>query len=149
MVEFRPSRVGAIMFPGLSMRFVRAQMAAEQELFHIGDALDAINQKLVRRHPHVFGEQSAETAGDVKRIWGEVKAAEQAEKKEKRKSQDKNAGGLLGSVPRALPRRASIGRTPNRFWTSCTKSWPNSPRRGATRRPKKWKTNSGTCCSCW
>lgn len=80
-----------------------AQMAAEQELFHIGDALDAINQKLVRRHPHVFGEASAETAGDVKRIWGEVKAAEQAEKKEKRKSQDKNTGGLLGSVPRALP----------------------------------------------
>src|ERR1700730_15472701 len=66
-----------------------AQMAAEQELFHIGDALDAINQKLVRRHPHVFGEASAETAGDVKRIWGEVKAAEQAEKKEKRKSPDK------------------------------------------------------------
>ena len=80
-----------------------AQMAAEQELFHIGDALDAINQKLVRRHPHVFGEASAETAGDVKRIWGEVKAAEQAEKKEKRKGQDKNTGGLLGSVPRALP----------------------------------------------
>ena len=38
-----------------------AQMAAEQQLFGIEDALDAINQKLVRRHPHVFGEQSAET----------------------------------------------------------------------------------------
>ena len=80
-----------------------AQMASEQELFHIGDALDAINRKLVRRHPHVFGEESAETAGDVKRIWGEVKAAEKAEKEEKRQSQDKDMGGLLGSVPRALP----------------------------------------------
>ena len=32
-----------------------AQMAAEEKLFDIGDALDAINEKLVRRHPHVFG----------------------------------------------------------------------------------------------
>ena len=73
-----------------------AQMAAEQELFQIGDALDAINRKLVRRHPHVFGEESAATAGDVKRIWSEVKAAEKAEKKD-------NTGGLLDPVPRALP----------------------------------------------
>lgn len=72
-----------------------AQMAAEQDLFRIDDALDAINRKLVRRHPHVFGEESAETAGDVKRIWGEVKAAEK-----KDKGQDET---LLGGVPRALP----------------------------------------------
>jgi nucleoside triphosphate diphosphatase len=73
-----------------------AQMASEQGLFGIDQSLDAINQKLVRRHPHVFGEQSAETAGDVKRIWGEVKAAE---KKEKGQKED----GLLNGVPRALP----------------------------------------------
>ena len=73
-----------------------AQMAVEQQLFSIADALDAINRKLIRRHPHVFGGESAETAGDVKRIWGEVKAAE---KKEKGAADE----GLLGSVPRALP----------------------------------------------
>jgi MazG family protein len=73
-----------------------SQMAAEQKLFQIDDALDAINQKLIRRHPHVFGDESAETSGDVKRIWGEVKAAE---KKEKGKAPDT----LLGGVPRALP----------------------------------------------
>jgi MazG family protein len=73
-----------------------AQMAGEQGLFEIGDALDAINAKLVRRHPHVFGEESAETPGEVLRLWGEIKAAEKKEK-----------GGedhtLLGGVPRALP----------------------------------------------
>src|SRR5271156_5886790 len=53
-----------------------SQMAAEQNLFSIEDALDAINQKLIRRHPHIFGEQTAETAGDVLRIWGKVKAEE-------------------------------------------------------------------------
>jgi MazG family protein len=72
-----------------------AQMASEEKLFTIEDALDAINGKLIRRHPHVFGEQSAETVGDVKRIWGQVKAEE---KKDKGK-QD----GLLAAVPRALP----------------------------------------------
>src|SRR5689334_20236314 len=73
-----------------------AQMAAEQGLFTIDDALEAINQKLLRRHPHVFGAESAETAGDVKRIWGEVKAAE-------KKDKGKHEEGLLASVPRALP----------------------------------------------
>jgi MazG family protein len=72
-----------------------AQMASEEKLFDIGDALDAINGKLIRRHPHVFGEQSAATAGDVKRIWGEVKAAEKKDKGKK--------DGLLANVPRALP----------------------------------------------
>ena len=73
-----------------------AQMAGEQNLFRIDDALDAINQKLVRRHPHVFGEGTAETANDVKRIWGEIKAGE-------KKDKGKEDQTLLGSVPRALP----------------------------------------------
>jgi MazG family protein len=73
-----------------------AQMAREEGLFGIQDALDAINQKLVRRHPHIFGEGSAETASDVKRIWGEIKAAEKKEKGGKEE-------GLLTGVPRALP----------------------------------------------
>jgi MazG family protein len=73
-----------------------AQMASENGLFDIENSLDAINQKLIRRHPHVFGDQSAETSGDVKRIWGEVKAAE-------KKEQGKAPETLLGGVPRALP----------------------------------------------
>jgi MazG family protein len=73
-----------------------AQMASEQDLFRIEDALDAINQKLTRRHPHVFGDETAQSAGDVKKIWGAVKAAE---KRDKGKAEE----GLLHSVPRALP----------------------------------------------
>ena len=73
-----------------------AQMASEQNLFRIEDALEAINQKLLRRHPHVFGSETAQTAGDVKKIWGEVKAAE-------KKDQGKSADSLLAGVPRALP----------------------------------------------
>ena len=73
-----------------------AQMASEQNLFRIDDALDAINRKLIRRHPHIFGDQSAETATDVKRIWGQVKA-------EEKKTQGREQDGLLAPVPRALP----------------------------------------------
>jgi MazG family protein len=73
-----------------------AQMASEQQLFRIEDALDAINQKLVRRHPHVFGEESAGSADEVLSIWGRVKDAEP-------KAERKKAAGLLGGVPRALP----------------------------------------------
>ena len=73
-----------------------AQIASEQGLFRIEDALDAINQKLVRRHPHVFGEESAGSADEVLSIWGRVKDAEP-------KAERKIAAGLLGGVPRALP----------------------------------------------
>ena len=73
-----------------------AQMASEKDLFRIEDTLDAINQKLVRRHPHVFGDETAHTAGEVLRIWGEVKSGE---KKDRGKADE----GLLDGVPRALP----------------------------------------------
>ena len=73
-----------------------AQMATEQNLFRIDDALDAINSKLVRRHPHVFGEESASSADDVKEIWGRVKESEQQKKAKPRE-------GLLDGVPRTMP----------------------------------------------
>ncbi len=72
-----------------------AQMASEEGLFHVADSLDAINEKLVRRHPHVFGEGDAKTAEDVKQRWDEIKAEEKKEKG--------GETGLLENVPRALP----------------------------------------------
>jgi MazG family protein len=73
-----------------------SQMASEERLFRIDDALDAINSKLIRRHPHVFGDQTAHTEGDVRKIWSEVKA-------EERKNKSESETTLLGSVPRSLP----------------------------------------------
>ncbi len=73
-----------------------AQMASERNLFGVSDALDAINAKLVRRHPHVFGDDSAGSAGEVLKIWGKVKAAEKQAKNPER-------AGLLDPIPRALP----------------------------------------------
>ncbi len=69
-----------------------AEMAAEAGHFDIADSLQAINSKLIRRHPHVFGDAEAKTPDDVKRKWDEIK------KTEKPRPQ-----GLLAGVPRTLP----------------------------------------------
>src|ERR1700674_1841904 len=74
-----------------------AQMASEAGHFDITDSLAAINDKLVRRHPHVFADGDARTSDDVKRRWDEIKAEEQYNKAKPR------AKGLLAGVPRALP----------------------------------------------
>jgi MazG family protein len=73
-----------------------AEMAAEQGRFRIDDSLDAISEKLIRRHPHIFGDASAKTADDVKRRWDEIKKQEKADRGEAPKT-------LLGGVPRNLP----------------------------------------------
>jgi MazG family protein len=73
-----------------------AQMASEEDKFRIDDSLDAITEKLIRRHPHVFAEGEAKTADDVKRRWDEIKADEKKSKGEPKR-------GLLETVPRHLP----------------------------------------------
>jgi MazG family protein len=73
-----------------------AQMASEEAKFDIGDSLDAVCEKLIRRHPHVFGNANAKTADDVKRRWDEIKADE-------KKSKGVEEKGRLESVPRNMP----------------------------------------------
>jgi tetrapyrrole methylase family protein / MazG family protein len=74
-----------------------AEIAAEQGLFTVSDSLDTINEKLVRRHPHVFGNAVAETADDVKQHWDEIK------KLEKTGQATSGYESVLDGVPRNLP----------------------------------------------
>ncbi len=74
-----------------------AEMANEQGLFKISDSLDAINQKLVRRHPHVFSDATAHTPEDVKQRWDEIK------KEEKAAQGNAAIQSVLNSVPRNVP----------------------------------------------
>lgn len=79
---------------------LHAQIAADEGAFTIVDVIHGLNEKLVRRHPHVFGEHAAAgDGGEVQDIWDEVKAAERAAAGEK----DARPQGLLDSVPRSLP----------------------------------------------
>jgi MazG family protein len=76
-----------------------AQMASEQALFDIGDVIYAITEKLIRRHPHVFGEEAARNAGGAKAKWEEVKADERARKAERKQV----PSSILDDVPHVLP----------------------------------------------
>lgn len=78
---------------------LHAQIAADDGAFTIDDVVHGLNEKLVRRHPHVFGEHAAAAdGGEVMDIWDDVKAAERAAAGEAERPQ-----GLLDSVPRSLP----------------------------------------------
>src|SRR3954471_19097423 len=55
-----------------------ARVAQEQGEFNFGDVVQAITEKLIRRHPHVFGDEDAKAAGAVKDLWDRIKSEEKA-----------------------------------------------------------------------
>jgi nucleoside triphosphate diphosphatase len=73
-----------------------ARMAEEQVLFDFNDVANAIADKMVRRHPHVFADGDADTPEAVKQSWEEIKAAEKAEK-------GKISDSLMDDIPVTLP----------------------------------------------
>lgn len=73
-----------------------AQMAREAGHFQFADVVEAINTKMVRRHPHVFGDGAARAAGVQKGFWERAKDAERA-------GTDKQRQRVLDDVPAALP----------------------------------------------
>jgi len=77
-----------------------AQMASEAGLFDIGDVIEAVTTKLIRRHPHVFGEAAARDAGGAKARWEEIKADERAQKAAQRPD---TVPSILDDVAHNLP----------------------------------------------
>ena len=77
-----------------------AQMASEAGHFDIGDVIFAITSKLLRRHPHVFGEVEAGSSEASERRWEAIKAEERAAKAVR---QGNETPSLLDDVPQALP----------------------------------------------
>ena len=61
-----------------------ARMAEELGEFSFGDVVEAVTTKMIRRHPHVFGDEEARSAGMAKGMWNSIKAAEKAEKRQRR-----------------------------------------------------------------
>ena len=83
-----------------------ARMAEEAELFDFGGVVEAITAKLIRRHPHVFGNADSLDSAAVKALWGRIKADEKHKRVEARASAGlppEPATGALGRVPLALP----------------------------------------------
>ncbi len=70
-----------------------ARLYEEAGAFTLAQVIDRVVEKMTGRHPHVFGDRKAESAEEVKGLWGELKKAERAG----------NGQGLLDSVPKASP----------------------------------------------
>jgi MazG family protein len=86
-----PGELGDLLFQVV----FHARMAEEAGLFDFGDVVEAVTAKMIRRHPHVFGEEDAKTsAEDQKAFWESLKVEER-----KAKAQH----GVLDDVPSALP----------------------------------------------
>ena len=98
-----------------------AEMAANEGHFTIADVLDHLNRKLIRRHPHVFGEEASRAAGNeatvdasvegssakVLRNWEEIKTAENAAKAA---GEGNEPVSRLDSVQRAMPALAEAAK---------------------------------------
>ena len=84
-----------------------AQMAEETGEFAFGDVVQAITEKMIRRHPHVFGDEEARSAGMAKGMWEKIKAEEKALKRQARIDRghdpEDHGKGFLDGVPVALP----------------------------------------------
>ena len=77
-----------------------AQIAYEKGEFHLGDVIDRLHEKMVRRHPHVFGEVDLPTANDVLKNWEDIKAAEKGIASASRHDSPRS---LLDGIPSKLP----------------------------------------------
>ncbi len=75
----------------------QGELAEESGAFRLADSLDHICEKLLRRHPHVFGESAAENARDVERLWEKVKADE------RKGAGEAPPASILEGLPKALP----------------------------------------------
>jgi ATP diphosphatase len=82
-----------------------ARMAEEAGLFDFGGVVEAITSKLVRRHPHVFGDAGALSSDEVKALWGRIKAEEKRARRasDPKDGQPEAKSGALEGVPLALP----------------------------------------------
>ena len=83
-----------------------ARMAEEENRFDFGGVVEAITTKLIRRHPHVFGDARELDSEAVKALWGRIKAEEKRERSAARERAGlaaEPAQGALGGVPATMP----------------------------------------------
>ncbi|MEP9366894.1 nucleoside triphosphate pyrophosphohydrolase [Xanthobacter sp. VNH20] len=97
-----PDELGDLLFQVV----FHSRLGQERGLFDLGDVVEAITSKLIRRHPHVFGDLRDLTPQAVKGQWAEIKAQEKAERAQRRAAAGRPAedgGRTLDGVPVGLP----------------------------------------------
>ena len=105
-----------------------SQMAKEEGTFSIDQVLDRLSDKLVRRHPHVFGDAKAETSAEVQRNWEAIKALEKKAQEKKETPADKPAETVaesaLAGISASLPALLEAGKLSSRA-ANVGFDWPN------------------------
>ena len=69
---------------------LNSQIAAEKGVFTIDDVIDGLCRKMIRRHPHVFGDAKADTPEESLALWKEIKRQEKEEKEKRKALEQKN-----------------------------------------------------------
>ena len=103
-----PEKLQAELGDLLFQIIVLSRLASEQGLFSLENVLHQINEKMIRRNPHVFGEMQADTIEEVQRIWLEQKALEKIAHQEITGSP---FDGLSTATPALALAQAYMGRT--------------------------------------
>ena len=108
---------------------LHSQLANERKAFNVEVVIKKITDKMIRRHPHVFGDASAKDSSEVLSNWEKIKASEQKEKKKKESAKSKETNNkftsVLNSIPKNLPallRADKIGGKSAKFnfdWNKC------------------------------
>jgi MazG family protein len=85
-----------------------SQLASQAGRFNVGDVIERVHIKMVRRHPHVFGTDKADSAAQVLKNWEQLKAEERRQDRVARglgdaESADDKSASLLSGIPRTLP----------------------------------------------
>lgn len=95
-IEEHPDKLAEELGDLLLQVVLHAQLAADDGEFTIREVMEELTDKMLRRHPHVFGEVQVNGAGEVVRNWEEIKKAERTSRGDKRKS-------VLEGVPKHEP----------------------------------------------
>ena len=105
-----------------------AQMAKDQGTFSINEVLDRLSDKLVDRHPHVFGDVKAETSSEVLRNWEALKAEEKKKRLEagggKSAQKDEKPESVLAGISAAMPALLEAHKLSSRA-SRVGFDWPN------------------------
>lgn len=87
-----------------------SQIAAEEKRFAISDVISRVSSKMIRRHPHVFGDDDASTAGEVLRNWEALKEAELQAKGQQNSSMLDSVSTRLPAVMEAFQMTTKVSR---------------------------------------
>lgn len=95
-----------------------SKIASETELFNINDVINTVCDKLIRRHPHIYGDVNVQNEEDVKRNWEQIKLNEKGSKKT-----------VLSGVPKSMPALVKAIRIQEKAravgfdWDNATQVW--------------------------